>query len=239
MTGKVKIGGQVIDKSGKQINRDKFYESFDKTPDYIEVDTESNKYVSRGAYKLEAAYEEFELDFKGATVFDIGSSTGGFTDFALQHEANKVLALDVGKAQLHDKLRKDSRVVSIEEYNVRDLSKEDLLKWLGEGYKIDYAVADLSFISVLKVLPVLKKVLEEADISKSKFIFLIKPQFEASKEIVDRCRGVIKDEKLREEIFGRIKNQIIEMGFNLISETLSPIKGAKGNQEYLLYFDFK
>lgn len=211
MAGQVTVDGQISDKSGRMIAED------------AEVLVrETFPYVSRGASKLEKAYTKFSLSFEGKTICDIGSSTGGFTDFALQHGATKVFAIDVGTGQLAQKIREDDRVVVMERTDFRDIT---LLE------PIDIFVCDVSFISLKKIIPKIKTlVTKPADI-----ILLIKPQFEAGAKEVTKGKGIIRDEKLRSEIVNEIKAFSQAEGFTLSGLVESPITGAKGNVEYLLY----
>jgi 23S rRNA (cytidine1920-2'-O)/16S rRNA (cytidine1409-2'-O)-methyltransferase len=250
MQGCIKIAGKLIDKAGHQINSEKFYTELDANPSYIEVDDKLQKYVSRGAFKLEAAFKTFDLDFHEAIVLDVGASTGGFTDFTLQHGAKKVLALDVGKGQLHYKLQHDSRVVNLEGINFRNFSLEDLIKVLesvsseddknaenktiDQSRKLDFIVSDLSFISLTKVAD---RILEIAKYFNPRIILLLKPQFEASKEIADKFRGIITDEKIRDEIIKDLLEKLSKSGLQLKERIESPIKGTKGNVEYLAEFE--
>lgn len=249
MQGCIKIAGKLIDKAGHQINSEKFYTELDTNPSYIEVDDKLQKYVSRGAFKLEAAFKTFNLDFQEAIVLDVGASTGGFTDFTLQHGAKKVLALDVGKGQLHYKLQHDSRVVNLEGINFRNFSLEDLItvldgvsleddknaenKTIDQSRKLDFIVSDLSFISLTKVAD---RILEIAKHFNPRIILLLKPQFEASKEIADKFRGIITDEKIRNKIIKDLLEKLSRSGLQLKEIIESPIKGTKGNVEYLAEF---
>jgi 23S rRNA (cytidine1920-2'-O)/16S rRNA (cytidine1409-2'-O)-methyltransferase len=255
MQGCIKIAGKLIDKAGHQINSEKFYTELDANPSYIEVDDKLQKYVSRGAFKLEAAFKTFDLDFQEAIVLDVGASTGGFTDFTLQHGAKKVLALDVGKGQLHYKLQHDSRVVNLEGINFRNFNVEDLIrvldsilledamkaedeknaenKTIHRSQKLDFIVSDLSFISLTKVAD---RFLEIAKHFNPRIILLLKPQFEASKEIADKFKGIITDEKIRDEIIKDLLDKLSKSGLQLKEMIESPIKGTKGNVEYLAEF---
>lgn len=235
MTNCVHIAGQLMNKSGTQINLKKFYEEYEKDPSYINVEDKSCPYVSRGAYKLKAAYEEFKLDFKDSIVLDIGASTGGFSDFALQHGARRILAIDVGKNQLHYRLQEDPRVFSLEEKNFKHLEFAELAEQL-DSQPINFAVADLSFISLTKILDKLKELIEKSNSQNLQCVFLIKPQFEAGREIADKFKGIITDAKIRDEIVQRTIQAIEADGFKLMGLKESPIKGAKGNIEYLSLF---
>lgn len=195
--------------------------SFVYTDGKIDIIEEAYKYVSRGGYKLEKAIEYFKLDFKDSIVMDIGASTGGFTDCSLKHQAKKVIAIDVGSNQLDKSLKSDSRVLSLEQTNFLEI--EDI-------YDNDYFVMDVSFISITKLLPKIKQMMND----KRKLITLIKPQFEAGK--INFKNGVLNDKKKHEEILKEILNFASSLGFILKGITYSPIKGKSGNIEYLAYF---
>ncbi|MDD5731369.1 MAG: TlyA family RNA methyltransferase [Patescibacteria group bacterium] len=197
---------------------------------------ETSKYVGRGAEKLEAAAKAFKLNFKNKIVADIGSSTGGFTDFALQNGAEKVYAIDVGKGQLDWRLRNDPRVVVMEGVNFRYLES------LPE--KIDLFVIDVSFISLKKILPVIKNIVhsgstQEHGANAPEIVILFKPQFEAGKSIVDKIKGVIKDPKIHQKLLEDFRKWCEENGFEVLGEVESPILGAKGNKEFLFNLKFK
>jgi len=179
--------------------------------------------VSRAGFKLEKALDEFEVDVAGLTVLDAGISTGGFTDCLLQRGAKKVYGIDVGYGQVHEKLRDDPRVVLMERTNLRNLER------LPE--KVDLVTLDLSFISILKVMPAVKRLVKP----DGKIITLIKPQFEAEKGEVGRG-GIVKDEKVHEKVVEKIKTGMAEFGFEMVALTESPIFGAKGNKEFLALF---
>lgn len=211
MAGQVSIEGKIFDKPGIEVDTEKEIEIRELFP-----------YVSRGALKLEQAAKEFKIDFKNKTVCDVGSSTGGFTDYVLKNGAGKVYAIDVGTGQLASKLRSDERVIVMERTNIKDVDS------LPEG--IDIFVIDVSFISLKKVLP---KVLEiEND---AKVVALIKPQFEVGKKIADKHKGVIKDERIQEDVVSDIKKFAEGLGYKVLGITDSPIKGARGNREFLIY----
>ena len=175
-------------------------------------------YVSWGGMKLERAIKYFNLDFTGKTVMDIGASTGGFTDCALQHGASTVYAIDVGSDQLDIKLRSDFRVKSYENTNICDFDTEE---------KFDYLVMDVSFVSITKVVPYLLKFMNE----DTKFVCLFKPQFEVGK--VKMKNGVVKDPKIHKEVVKMLVNYINELGLYVNDLTYSTQKGKTGNIEYL------
>lgn len=185
----------------------------------------NNKYVSRAGEKLEKAINYFNISVENKICLDIGASTGGFTDCLLQYNAKKVYAIDVGHNQLVYKLRNDNRVVSIEDFNAKNIKKDmfDILPTV--------VVSDVSFISISKIAPIIYSELENIEF----WISLIKPQFEAERGEVSKG-GIIRDDKLREEIVNRAIKRVVSSGFIEVDRIISPIKGTKGNIEYLSYF---
>ena len=218
MAGQVFVDGTLASKAGAEFDESKKIEIKDLFP-----------YVSRGALKIEKAYQDFNINFKDKVACDIGASTGGFTDFALQNGAKKVYAIDVGYGQLAQKLRENDRVVVMERTNIRDVS--DLPE------KIDIFIIDVSFISLKKVLPQILTIIRNSkfEIRNSSVISLVKPQFEVGKKIADKFKGVIKDEKIQESVLKDIISYAENLGFKLKNKTTSPIKGTKGNREYLIH----
>ncbi|MDR3306242.1 MAG: TlyA family RNA methyltransferase [Endomicrobium sp.] len=189
--------------------------------DVVEVKN-INPYVSRGGLKIESALNALNIDVKGYICLDIGASTGGFTDCMLQRGAIKVYTVDVGSGQLHYKLRNDKRVINIENVNFRYFD-DALLK-----DKIDFATIDVSFISLDKILPIAYK-----SVSKNGFVLaMIKPQFEL--EASEIKKGVVRDDKLRQKAINKIKNFALSLGFKIISEADSGLKGPKGNLEHFV-----
>lgn len=183
------------------------------------------KYVSRGGYKLEKALESFDVHVEGKIVLDIGSSTGGFTDAALQNGAAMCYALDVGTNQLAWKLRNDPRVVVMEQTNFRTSTLDDFTKGRPE-----FASIDVSFISLKLILPVLKSILsEDGDV-----VALIKPQFEAAKEKVGE-KGIIRDPDVHREVLTDILSFAKKEGFDILGLDTSPITGSGGNVEFLAH----
>ena len=217
MAGNVFVGGKRVDKSGTPTREDA----------EVEVRGMPGQYVSRGGYKLAGALDRFEaLPIAGRVALDIGASTGGFTDCLLQRGAARVYALDVGYGQLAWKLRTDPRVVNIERTNFR---------YTEAGFfadPIDIAVADVSFISLDKILVPLKAHLAaEADC-----VFLIKPQFEVGKDQIG-SGGVVRDKQVREEAIERVIELAKSLGYRLVDGADSTLPGAKkGNVEYLAWF---
>ncbi|EKV56120.1 hemolysin protein [Brachyspira hampsonii 30446] len=196
-----------------------------KDTDNIEV-IQNIKYVSRAGQKLEKAFTEFGISVENKTCLDIGASTGGFTDCLLKHGAKKVYALDVGHNQLVYKLRNDNRVISIEDFNAKDIKRE-----MFNDEIPSIVVSDVSFISISKIAPIIFKELNNLEF----WVTLIKPQFEAEKGEVSKG-GIIRDDLLREKILNNAISRITEIGFKEVNRTVSPIKGAKGNIEYLAHF---
>ena len=184
-------------------------------------------YVSRGGLKLKKAIDVFDLNFKDKIVLDIGASTGGFTDCSLQNGAKLVYAVDVGTNQLDWKLRNHNQVVSIENKHINDLEKSEIKD------EIDIIVMDISFISIKKVLYKIKEFLSE----NSYAVFLIKPQFEAEKEYIDK--GIVKDLEIHKKIIIDVVEDAKNYDLFLENLTISPIKGTKGNTEYLAKFSKK
>lgn len=185
---------------------------------------EDSRFVSRGAYKLLTAIEEFSINFAGKIALDAGASTGGFTDCILQHGAIRVYAVDVGYGQLHEKLRQDDRVVNLERTNVRH-AEPDLIP-----EQVDVIVADVSFISLTKILPACMQFLSET----GELVVLIKPQFEVGPGQTDK--GVVRDEALRKEAVDMVTAFCeTELGLSVEGVVPSKILGPKGNQEYMAY----
>jgi len=211
MAGNIKIKEEIIDKPGTRVSLDSD----------IEV-TERMKYVGRGGYKLEKALEFFNIDLKNKVCMDIGSSTGGFTDCMLQNGAKKVYSVDVGYGQLDWSLRNDKRVLVYERTNFRYLKTEDI------EVKIDFFTADVSFISLKHIFPNVGELAENGSI----FLSLIKPQFEAGKNKVEKG-GIIRNIDTHYEVLNNVALYAEENNFYLHDLTFSPIKGAKGNIEYL------
>lgn len=206
-------------------------ERIDKPGTKVEIDAELLvkgdliPYVSRGGLKLEKAIEEFDFDLNDKIVLDIGSSTGGFTDCALQNGAKLVYAVDVGYNQLAWKLRQDERVVVMERTNFRYVTKETFSKGIP-----NFATIDVSFISLRLILPALANVLEKG----SHVSALVKPQFEAGRDEVGK-KGIVRDARVHQNVLEEIVNFSVNIGFNVEGLSYSPIKGGEGNIEFLLH----
>ncbi|WVZ53420.1 hypothetical protein U9M48_004364 [Paspalum notatum var. saurae] len=210
---KVIVDGRVVNKAGTQVS--------DKS--VIEIKAEIPKYVCRAGHKLEAAIKEFGIDCDGKIALDSGLSTGGFTDCLLQHGASHVYGVDVGYGQVAEKIRTHERVSVIERTNLRYLSQ------LPEP--VDLVTLDLSFISILLVMPAVIKVMK----MDSTLITLIKPQFEARRSQVGGG-GIVRDPLVHKEVLDRIISGVEEFGFCNKGWIESPIKGAEGNKEFLACF---
>ena len=214
MSGCVFLDGQRADKPGQQV-------SPDADP---EVRSHELPFVSRGGYKLDKAIRVFGIDPTGKTCIDCGASTGGFTDVLLQHGAAKVYAVDVGYGQLAWKLREDPRVICLERTNLRYVTEEQIPE------KLDLAVCDVSFISLRLVMPAVAKLLKPG----AEIMCLIKPQFEAGRELVGK-KGVVRDSAVHEQVIRGILDYMPTIGFSVCALDYSPITGPEGNIEFLLY----
>lgn len=219
LAGHVKINDEYITKAGFQINPTKEYE----------IVVKSMPFVSRGGFKLKKALDTFPVKIEGRICLDAGASTGGFTDCLLQNGAKFVYAADVGYGQLDWKIRSDERVKTIERTNLKNCAFEEIYS---ENEPIaDLLVSDLSFISLTKVLPNLKNLLSP---DFHEMILLIKPQFEAGKEKVEKG-GVVRDKKVHQEVIKNVINCAKELNYSINDLTFSSIKGPSGNIEYLIW----
>ncbi len=214
MAGVVLVDGQTVDKAGTQVSAD------------AEFSIKQNlcPYVSRGGLKLEKAINEFNIELTNAVCMDIGASTGGFTDCMLQRGATKVYAIDVGYGQLDYKLRTDPRVINMEKVNVRYLDTDTVED------EIDFVSIDVSFISLKLVLPVAASLLRE----NGSVLCLVKPQFEAGREQVGK-KGIVRDPDVHKQVIENVIGYAAASGLYPAGLTFSPITGAKGNIEYLLW----
>lgn len=213
--GNIYINGKKEKKSSKIVSLE----------DKIEVKGDILPFVSRGGLKLDKAVNKFNILLKDKICMDIGASTGGFTDCMLQNKAKKVYAVDVGINQLDIKLREDKRVINMEKTNIRDMQSDTI-------ELIDFISTDVSFISITYVLPKIYELLK----IKGKAVILIKPQFEAGHQNINK-NGVVKDIKIHKKIILDIILLANKIGFNIIDLDYSPIKGPAGNIEYLLYVE--
>lgn len=214
LAGKVVVNDQRVDKAGTRVDDDAD----------IRLKVEDIPYVSRGGLKLEKALDAFSIDVAGRVVLDVGASTGGFTDCLLQRHVQRVYAVDVGYGQLAWPLREDPRVVNLERCNIRHLQPDQLEQFP------DMAVIDASFISLEKVLPNTLKLLT----ADALIVALIKPQFEVGKGQVGKG-GIVKDPVLHQKVVDRINQAATDLGCVVLGVIESPVLGAKGNREFLIY----
>ena len=219
LAGHVKINDEYITKSGYQVNLAKEYE----------IEVKSMPFVSRGGFKLKKAIDTFKPIIKDRVCFDAGASTGGFTDCLLQNGAKFVYAVDVGYGQLDWKIRSDEKVKTIEKTNLKICTFDDIY---AQGEDVaDLLVSDLSFISLTKVLPNLKTLLNP---NFHEMICLIKPQFEAGKDKVEKG-GVVRDPKIHKEVIENVIECAKSLAYSIKGLTYSSIKGPAGNIEYLIW----
>lgn len=216
MEGCVYVDNQRADKPGMMYNEEC----------NIEVRKNTIPFVSRGGLKLDKAIKRFSIKLDGLITLDSGASTGGFTDCMLQNGCKKVYAVDVGYGQLDWKIRNDSRVINLERTNVRYINKDII------DDDIKFFSLDLSFISLCTVLPAVRDVISDS----CRGVCLIKPQFEAGKGKVGK-NGVVRDFKTRIGTINKIINFCFDNGFSVLDLDFSPIRGPKGNIEYLLYIE--
>ena len=212
---RVLVNGSVADKPARQV----------ASGDAVVVDGPPPRFVGRGATKLDHALDAFGIDVRGLRALDAGASTGGFTDCLLQRGADHVVALDVGHGQLHERLRADPRVTNLERHNVRHVDVEQI------GGPVDLVVGDLSFISLRLVIPSLTALCQPG----SSMVLLVKPQFEAGRQEVDRGRGIITDPVIHERVRAEIDAALVASGCSVRGWTDSPITGADGNREFLVH----
>lgn len=211
MAGQVRAGGELVHKSSETVASDVI----------LEVEG-GPQYVSRAGEKLEASLDAFQISPAGRICADVGSSTGGFTDCLLQHGAQRVYAIDVGKGQLHWKLRQDDRVAILEDTNARYLEE------LPEA--VSLITVDVSFISALRILRPAARWLE----AEGEVVVLIKPQFEAGPEKVGKG-GIVKDPVVHKEVLEKVIQGASKLKLHTHGLIRSPVRGAKGNQEYLAW----
>lgn len=216
--GSVRVDDRIVTKPGHKIGADA-----------VITVTALDRWVARSARKLLGACEKFSLNFRGRTVLDVGSSTGGFTEVVLSRDAARVVALDVGHSQLHPTLRANHRVVVVEGTNARTLTREMVESW-GVG-AIDDVVMDVSFISVTAIIPALVDSLG----TDFRYVFLVKPQFEVGKgNLVD---GIVRDERKRRDALVSVCESIVAAGLPISGVMTSPVDGEHGNREAFVYGD--
>ena len=215
MAGCVQVDGQRQDKPGTLVSETAV----------TTVAGDPIGFVSRGGLKLAKAVASFVIDLTDKRMIDVGASTGGFTDCALQNGASNVVAVDVGYGQLAWKLRTDPRVMNLERTNIRFLTLEQ-----AGGTPFDFASVDVSFISLTKVLPIVAALLKDG----AEAVVLIKPQFEAGRADVGK-KGVVRDPAVHERVIAKVLEAATENDLRPCGLTFSPVKGPEGNIEYLLY----
>ena len=220
LAGKVLVNEQKIEKSGAQVDE----------ASSIRLLGEDLKYVSRGGLKLERALEHWNIDVNGISCLDVGASTGGFTDCLLQHGASRVIAIDTGYGQMDFKLRQDPRVRLLEKTNARYLTHEAL------GEFVDFIAMDVSFISATLILPAVTCSAFRVD-QGGQVVVLVKPQFEAGREHVGKG-GIVRDEGAQLASLEKVRTAVTELGAKKTDSIDSPILGAEGNREFLLYARF-
>ena len=221
LAGKVMVDGQKLEKAGSAVSPDAS----------IRLLGDDLKYVSRGGLKLEKALEHWKIDVQGKICADIGASTGGFTDCLLQHSAARVIAIDTGFGQLDFKLRQDGRVRLLEKTNARYLKKEDVGEW------VDFIAVDVSFISATVVLPAVVRALfpESArERAGRELVVLVKPQFELGRGRVGKG-GIVRDKVAQLAVVEKVRSAVLALRFTHSDVIESPILGAEGNREFLLY----
>ncbi len=219
LAGRVLVNGQKIEKAGTGVDAEA----------EIRLLGTDLKYVSRGGLKLEAALRHWKVDVAGKVCLDVGASTGGFTDCLLQHGAERVLAVDTGYGQMDLRLRQDARVHLLEKTNARYLKAADV------GEAADLVVLDVSFISATLVLPaVLAAAFPHPVPAGRQVIVLVKPQFEVGRERVGKG-GIVRDAAAQEEAVEKVRAKLLELGWRQTEVIESPILGAEGNREFLLY----
>jgi len=214
LSGNVLVNDVPVDKAGASVDEDAD----------IRIRGMDHPYVSRGGVKLKGALDAFDVSPEGLTVLDVGASTGGFTDCCLKHAASRVIAVDVGYGQLHWSLRSDPRVTVIDRTNARYLKPDDI------ETTVDLAVIDVSFISLEKILPAVLPLVAPSGC----IIALVKPQFEAGRELVSKG-GVVRDKKTRDATVAKAITAAEELGLNCIASAESVLPGPKGNIETFIY----
>jgi 23S rRNA (cytidine1920-2'-O)/16S rRNA (cytidine1409-2'-O)-methyltransferase len=219
LAGKVLVNEQKIEKAGASVDSG--------SASVLRLLGEDLRYVSRGGLKLEKALEHWRIDLQGKVCLDIGASTGGFSDCMLQHGAARVIAVDTGYGQMDFGLRNDPRIRLLEKTNARYLKPGDI------GEKIDFIAMDVSFISATLVLPAVLR----AASGSGQIVVLVKPQFEAGRELVGKG-GIVRDEAAQRAAVARVEAALLELGGARAEWIESPILGGEGNREFLLHAEF-
>lgn len=220
LAGKVLVNEQRVDKAGAPIDSDAT----------LRLLGDDLRYASRGGLKLEKALEHWHVDLQARVCLDVGSSTGGFTDCMLQHGAARVIAVDTGYGQMDFRLRGDSRVRLLEKTNARYLTREAI------GEPVDFIAMDVSFISAALVLPavVAASFMNDDRTDARKIVVLVKPQFEVGRELIGKG-GIVRDPEAQLDAVRKVESSLRELGASRTEWIESPILGAEGNREFLLY----
>jgi 23S rRNA (cytidine1920-2'-O)/16S rRNA (cytidine1409-2'-O)-methyltransferase len=224
LAGKVLVNDQKIDKSGAPVDSDAS----------IRLLADDLKYVGRGGLKLEKALEHWRINVAGLTCLDVGAATGGFTDCLLQHGAAHVIAIDTGYGQMDFNLRQDPRVRLLEKTNARYLTREAV------GRDVDFIAMDVSFISATLVLPAVVRSAFPEDETRRRgrqLVVLVKPQFEAGRAQVGKG-GIVREENAQLAALEKVRQAVVELGTRATDSIDSPILGAEGNREFLLFVQF-
>ena len=223
LAGKVLVNEQKIEKAGASVECDST----------VRLLGEDLRYVSRGGLKLEKALKQWQIDLLGKVCLDVGASTGGFSDCMLQHGARQVIAVDTGYGQMEFRLRNDARLRLLEKTNARYLTREQI------GTAVDFVAMDVSFISATLVLPAVIQAAfsDPAQRQAREIVVLVKPQFEVGRELVSKG-GIVRDEAAQQSALVKVETALRNLGTTRTDSIESPILGAEGNREFLLYTVF-
>ncbi len=224
LAGRVLVNEQKIEKAGAKVESDAV----------VRLLGDDLRYVGRGGLKLECALAHWKINVSDRTCLDIGTSTGGFTDCFLQHGAAQVIAVDTGFGQIDAKLRNDPRVRLLERTNARYLALEQVREVSQDGTLPDVAAMDVSFISATLVLPAVVAVLRAAPAAPKQLVVLVKPQFEVGRERVGKG-GIVRDQAAQQDAVQKVRDCVAGLGGRALDVIDSPVLGAEGNREFLLY----
>jgi len=224
LAGRVLVNDQKVEKAGANVETDVA----------IRLLGDALRYVGRGGLKLERALEYWKINVNGRTCMDIGTSTGGFTDCFLQHGAAQVIAVDTGFGQIDAKLRADQRVHLLERTNARYLTREQVEQVSSGGLLPEVAAMDVSFISATLVLPAVVEVLRASTAERKVLVVLVKPQFEVGRERIGKG-GIVRDEAAQQSAVVKVRDCVFALGGRALDVSESPVLGAEGNREFLLY----
>ncbi|PYX33788.1 MAG: TlyA family rRNA (cytidine-2'-O)-methyltransferase [Acidobacteria bacterium] len=220
LAGKILVNEQKIEKAGASVESDSV----------LRLLGQDIRYVSRGGLKLEKALAHWRIELAGKVCLDVGASTGGFTDCMLQHGASRVIAVDTGYGQIDLRLRQDPRVRLLEKTNARYLTREQI------GEAVDFVAMDVSFISAALVLPAVM-LSSRTQAKGCQVVILVKPQFEVGRDLIGKG-GIVRDEAAQRSAVLKIETAVHDLGVTRTDSTKSPILGAEGNREFLLYAEF-